>query len=153
MLGLSMVDRNEAIVVRTTMVSERLGISPDAILREMAYSPGHCFGKGERKYRFKVAGGVQQANCLGVYLCCLPATLKQELKTLLEGTQLRVYVSSDIQWCREWHTVVCMCSECTLSTCTPLYAAHHCMPLSHHSLYAHTVLCMCCSEWHTLSLL
>jgi len=110
MLGLSMVDRNEAIVVRTTMVSERLGISPDAILREMAYSPGHCFGKGERKYRFKVAGGVQQANCLGVYLCCLPATLKQELKTLLEGTQLRILymymfrvtysgVESGIQWC------------------------------------------------------
>jgi hypothetical protein len=86
MLGLTNIDKNEAIVVRTTMASQQLGISPDAMLREIAYSHSRCFGKGERKFRFKVEGGYQQANCLGVYLCCLPATLKQELKTLLEGT-------------------------------------------------------------------
>ena len=86
MLGLTNIDKNEAIVVRTTMASQQLGISPDAMLREIAYSHSCCFGKGERKFRFKVEGGYQQANCLGVYLCCLPATLKQELKTLLEGT-------------------------------------------------------------------
>ena len=87
MLGLMKIDNNEAIVVRTTMASQQFGISPDIILREIAYSPSRCFGKGERKFRFKVqGGGYQQANCLGVYLCCLPATLKQELKTLLEGT-------------------------------------------------------------------
>ena len=73
-------------MVRTTMASQQLGISPDAMLREIAYSHSRCFGKGERKFRFKVEGGYQPANCLGVYLCCLPATLKQELKTLLEGT-------------------------------------------------------------------
>eukprot|EP00731_Ephydatia_muelleri_P036635 Em0295g4a len=84
MLGLTRIDKNEAIVVRTTMASQQLGISPDAMLREIAYSHSRCFGKGERKFRFKVEGGYQQANCLGVYLCCLPATLKQELKTLLE---------------------------------------------------------------------
>eukprot|EP00731_Ephydatia_muelleri_P037943 Em0606g3a len=84
MLGLTNIDKNEAIVVRTTMASQQLGISPDAMLREIAYSHSRCFGKGERKFRFKVEGGYQQANCLGVYLCCLPATLKQELKTLLE---------------------------------------------------------------------
>ena len=86
MLGLMKIDNNEAIVVRTTMASQQFGISPDIILRKIAYSHGR-FGKGERKFRFKVqGGGYQQANCLGVYLCCLPATLKQELKTLLEGT-------------------------------------------------------------------
>eukprot|EP00731_Ephydatia_muelleri_P037958 Em0612g2a len=84
MLGLTNIDKNEAIVVRTTMASQQLGISPDAMLREIAYSHSRCFGKEERKFRFKVEGGYQQANCLGVYLCCLPATLKQELKTLLE---------------------------------------------------------------------
>eukprot|EP00731_Ephydatia_muelleri_P036634 Em0295g3a len=84
MLGLTNIDKNEAVVVRTTMASQQLGISPDAMLREIAYSHSRCFGKGERKFRFKVEGGYQQANCLGVYLCCLPATLKQELKTLLE---------------------------------------------------------------------
>eukprot|EP00731_Ephydatia_muelleri_P036637 Em0295g6a len=84
MLGLTNIDKNEAIVVRTTMASQQLGISPDAMLREIAYSHSRCFGKGERKFRFKVEGGYQQANCLGVYLCCLPATLKQKLKTLLE---------------------------------------------------------------------
>eukprot|EP00731_Ephydatia_muelleri_P036229 Em0219g4a len=84
MLGLTRIDKNEAIVVRTTMASQQLGISPDAMLREIAYSHSRCFGKGERKFCFKVEGGYQQANCLGVYLCCLPATLKQELKTLLE---------------------------------------------------------------------
>ncbi|KAL5474078.1 hypothetical protein EMCRGX_G028652 [Ephydatia muelleri] len=84
MLGLMKIDNNEAIVVRTTMASQQFGISPDIILRKIAYSHGR-FGKGERKFRFKVqGGGYQQANCLGVYLCCLPATLKQELKTLLE---------------------------------------------------------------------
>ena len=86
MLGLTRIDKNEAIVVRTTMASQQLGVSPDAMLREIAYSHSRCFGKGERKFRFKVEGGYQLANCLGVYLCCLPATLKQEFKTLLEGT-------------------------------------------------------------------
>lgn len=86
MLGVTKVDGKEAIVVRTTMASTVLGISPDEIIKEIAYSYGRL-GKGERKFRFRVEGGhQQQANCLGVYLSCLPATLKQELKTLLEGT-------------------------------------------------------------------
>eukprot|EP00731_Ephydatia_muelleri_P038570 Em0810g1a len=38
MLGLTNIDKNEAIVVRTTMASQQLGISPDAMLREIAYS-------------------------------------------------------------------------------------------------------------------
>ncbi|KAL5468669.1 hypothetical protein EMCRGX_G029769 [Ephydatia muelleri] len=96
MLGLMKIDNNEAIVVRTTMASQQFGISPDIILRKIAYSHGR-FGKGERKFRFKVqGGGYQQANCLGVYLCCLPATLKQELKTLLEvPAQLPAPVAQD----------------------------------------------------------
>eukprot|EP00731_Ephydatia_muelleri_P038602 Em0822g1a len=85
MLGLTNIDKNEAIVVRTTMASQQLGISPQQIVREIAYCSNHCFGRGERKFRFKVQGGYQQANCLGVYLGCLPATLKQDLKTLIEA--------------------------------------------------------------------
>eukprot|EP00731_Ephydatia_muelleri_P039236 Em1250g1a len=72
MLGLTRIDKNEAIVVRTTMASQQLGISPDAMLREIAYSHSRCFGKGERKFRFKVEGGYQQANCLGFQPNCLP---------------------------------------------------------------------------------
>ena len=42
---------------------------------------------GRAVVEFRVEGGhQQQANCLGVHLSCLPATLKQDLKTLLEGT-------------------------------------------------------------------
>ena len=68
------------------MASQQLGISPVALLKEIAYSqPGGCYGKGERRFRFEVQGGHQQANCVGVYLCCLHATLRQELKKLLEG--------------------------------------------------------------------
>ncbi|KAL5470776.1 hypothetical protein EMCRGX_G028791 [Ephydatia muelleri] len=72
MLGLTKIDGNEAIVVRTTMASQQLGISPDAMLREIAYSHSRCFGKGERKFRFKVEGGHQQANCLGFQPSFLP---------------------------------------------------------------------------------
>eukprot|EP00731_Ephydatia_muelleri_P037944 Em0606g4a len=72
MLGLTRIDKNEAIVVRTTMASQQLGISPDAMLREIAYSHSRCLGKGERKFRFKVEGGYQQANCLGFQPNCLP---------------------------------------------------------------------------------
>ena len=42
--------------------------------------------EGELKFCFQVqGGGHQQCNCMGVYLCCLPATLVQEIRTLLQG--------------------------------------------------------------------
>eukprot|EP00731_Ephydatia_muelleri_P028369 Em0020g13a len=75
MLGLMKIDNNEAIVVRTTMASQQFGISPDIILRKIAYSHGR-FGKGERKFRFKVqGGGYQQAN----FPAQLPAPAQAQL--------------------------------------------------------------------------
>eukprot|EP00731_Ephydatia_muelleri_P038730 Em0882g3a len=82
MLGLTRIDKNEAIVVRTTMASQQLGISPDAMLREIAYSHSRCFGKGERKVPLQGRGRLPAGQLFGGNLCCLPATLKQGIEDL-----------------------------------------------------------------------
>lgn len=85
LMGIMKVEGKEAIVVRTTMASLELGVSPTAFLATLSSGQG-MYGKGERKYRFKIPGGtVQHANCAAIYACCLPDALVLQCKTLIKG--------------------------------------------------------------------